>query len=154
LSSFIFPTIFNLLEEGKIVGHIKEDKLYLPEQFPEYDKIISIYPEFRKISNRIISFSVNIQNNARSFLHELSVLIIWPKFFKLGMGDSSPKLIEFKEFPPEFKKKIRWNFELIAQKSLQWPQQIQEGEIKLIISFRDKFNVIRKKISNFEIIMN
>lgn len=147
-------SIFNLLEEGKIIGHIKDNKLYLPEQFPEYDKIISIYPEFRKISSKYILFSVNIQNNARSFLHELSVIIIWPKFFNLDSGDSSPKLIEFKEFPPEFNQKIKWKFEVNTHKSPHLSQQLREGEIRLIIRFRDKFNIIREKISNFEIIMN
>lgn len=146
--------IFNLLEEGKIIGHIKDNKLYLPEQFPEYDQIISIYPEFRKLSNKNILFSVNIQNNARSFLHELSVLIIWPKFFNLDSKDSSPKLIEFKEFPPEFNQKFKWKFEVISNKSPHLSQQLREGEIRLIIHFRDTFNVIREKISNFEIIMN
>ena len=53
--------IKGLLEEGKIVGHIKEDKLYLPEQFPEYDKIISIYPyHFRERPSRFSNTSIVI----------------------------------------------------------------------------------------------
>jgi hypothetical protein len=82
------------------------------------------------------------------------VLIIWPKFFGLVPLDSSPKLIEFKEFPSESNQKISWDFEIEPQKSPLTSQQIREGEIRLIIRFRDTFNVIREKISKFEIIMN
>jgi hypothetical protein len=129
--------------------------LFLPEKYPEYEKILQISKKIETLGS-FIHFKVRLTNTTRHFLQNLTLLFSWPEFMELQEERSKPNWIEIKEFQAEESQIFEWvlkqRHENIIMPSERLGVSSKIGELKIIIRYTNFFGVqqeIRKELEVF-----
>jgi len=153
--SQILEKIFKLVETGILAGKIRDNKLYLPEKYPEYDKTLQISKKIEVLGS-LVHFKVRLHNSTKKFIQNLSILFSYPKFMLLQEDRSKPKWIEVKEFQAGETRVFHWILKYDHDQLLKPTERVgvsaRMGELKVIIRYSDMFGVqkeIRKELEIF-----
>ncbi len=153
--SQILEKIFKLIETGVLDGKVRDNKLYLPEKYPEYDKTLQISKKIEVLGS-LVHFKIRLHNSTRHFIHNLTLLFSCPKFMTIQEDRSKPKWIEIKEFQAEETQIFHWilkyNHDQLIKPSERVGISARMGELKVIIRYTDLFGVqkeLRKELEIF-----
>ena len=69
----IIEKLLTLIENGMLIGRIKDEFLYLPEHTEKFENILTLTKKIEIIGN-YINLKVRLRNNTRFFLQDLMVL--------------------------------------------------------------------------------
>ncbi|MBD3352602.1 MAG: hypothetical protein GF364_14030, partial [Candidatus Lokiarchaeota archaeon] len=79
----ILERLFKLIEKGLLTGKIRNNRLYLPENEPKFDKSLYLSKKVEVIGAKMY-FMVRLENKSKSFLHDMTLLLSWPEFLNLN----------------------------------------------------------------------
>ncbi len=91
--SQILEKIFKLIETGLLEGKIRDNKLYLPEKYPEMIKPCK-YLKKSKVLGSFVHFKVRLHNSTKKFIQNLSILFLTPISYyskKIGVNPNGSK---------------------------------------------------------------
>lgn len=136
----VFERLFKLIDSGILSGKIKDDKLYLPEAVHPYDKTLYVSRKFEVVGSNIY-LMVRLENKSRVFIHDIDLILSWPKFLDLIQKDSENKFLEIEDFQPEEIRIFQWIFKISKPEKESDATSYLHGEIKLLIRYKDIFDV-------------